>query len=115
MHLWVQTTQFDGAQGKCTNGGVKIEVLIDGKVDDAQTQYICNGTQAQSGQYGINSTLQTAKFDDEQGGCTNGGVKIEILVDGKVEYSLFLCFVMIYMVHYYKQHQAYLKTNNYLL
>ncbi|MBO5752461.1 MAG: hypothetical protein J6S69_02055, partial [Proteobacteria bacterium] len=28
-----QTTQFDGAQGNCTNGGVKIEVLLNGVVD----------------------------------------------------------------------------------
>ena len=38
-----RTSQFSGAQGGCANGGEKIEVLVDGKVDNAQTQYVCNG------------------------------------------------------------------------
>ena len=43
----VRTTSFDGAEGGCTNGGIKIEVLVDGVVDETQTQYICNGNSEQ--------------------------------------------------------------------
>ncbi len=39
----MKTTKFEDAQGDCINGGVKIEVLVDGTVDDTQTQYLCNG------------------------------------------------------------------------
>ena len=78
----MRTTQFDDVQGNCTNGGVKIEVLVDGEVDVAQTQYICHGTQ---GHTGTSTTVQTFQFDDSQGECTNGGVIIEVLVDGIVD------------------------------
>ena len=78
----VRTTTFDGVQDKCTNGGVKIEVLVDGSVDDAQTQYICNGAQ---GQAGTNTSVQTSTFDGKQGNCTNGGIKVEPLIDGVVQ------------------------------
>ena len=62
----MRTTSFEGALGSCTNGGVKIEVLVDGVVDDAQTQYLCNGAQGgqgQGGQSGTNSTMRTTKFE----------------------------------------------------
>ncbi|MBQ9816101.1 MAG: collagen-like protein [Proteobacteria bacterium] len=52
----MQTTQFDGVQGNCSNGGVKIEVLVDGTVDDAQTQYLCNGDNGVNGQNGIDGS-----------------------------------------------------------
>ncbi len=83
----MRTTLFEGAQGNCTNGGVKVEVLVDGTVDDAQTQYICNGAQGEQGQGGTNTNMQTTAFDDAQGNCTNGGVKVEVLVDGTVDDS----------------------------
>ena len=55
----MRTTPFEGAQDRCTNGGVKIEVLVDGAVDNAQTQYLCNGKQGQDGkdESGTNITL----------------------------------------------------------
>ena len=81
----LQATPFEDAQGDCTNGGVKIEVLVDGTVDDTQTQYICNGINGQVEQSGTNTSIQTTKFEDAQGDCTNGGVKIEVLVDGTVD------------------------------
>ena len=85
----MRTTRFDGSQGNCTNGGVKIEFLVDGIVDDTQTQYLCNGAQGQAGQgqSGMNTTMRTTAFDGAQGSCTNGGVKIEVLVDGVVDSS----------------------------
>ena len=81
----MRPTQFEGAEGNCTNGGVKIEVLVDGSVDDAQTQYICNGAQGAQGQGGTNTSIQTTAFEGEQGNCTNGGIKIEALIDGVVQ------------------------------
>ena len=81
----MQSTKFDGAQGDCTNGGVKIEVLLNGVVDGTQTQYICNGTQGENGQSGTSTSIKTTKFDGAQGDCTNGGVKIELLVNGVVD------------------------------
>ena len=90
----IQTTSFSGAQGGCTNGGTKIEVLLDGVVQSAQTRYICNGVNGQDGQdgedghdgtNGKNATIQTTSFSGSQGGCTNGGTKIEVLLDGVVQ------------------------------
>ena len=84
----IRTSQFAGTQGNCTSGGVKIEVLVDGTVDDAQTQYLCNGAQGQAGsqgQGGTNTTMRTTPFTDAQGGCTNGGIKFEVLVNGVVD------------------------------
>ena len=93
----MRTTQFDGAQGNCTNGGVKIEVLVDGAVDDAQTQYICNGANGQNGQNGqdgtngTNTNIQTTSFNGTQGGCDNGGVKVEVLLDDVVQETRYIC------------------------
>ena len=75
----MRTTVFEDAQNHCTHGGVKIEILVDGKVDDAQTQYICNTTND------ADAKIQTTPFEGAQGECNNGGVKIEILVDGEVD------------------------------
>ena len=92
----MRTTAFDGVQGNCTSGGVKIEVLIDGVVDDTQTQYLCNGANGQNGQNGqggqagTNTTMRTTPFTDAQGGCTNGGIKFEVLVDG-VTQTQYIC------------------------
>ena len=80
----IQTTAFDDAQGDCTNGGVKIEVLVNGSVDDTQTQYICNGANGTNGTNGTNASILTTAFDNAQGNCNNGGVKIEVLIDGVV-------------------------------
>ncbi|MBQ1265923.1 MAG: hypothetical protein IIY06_04040 [Proteobacteria bacterium] len=84
----IQTTSFTGAQGTCTNGGVKIDVLVDGVILPGQTQYICNGANGANGTNGTNGTnasIMTTAFDDAQGSCNNGGVKIEVLVDGVVQ------------------------------
>ncbi len=71
-------TSFDGSEGKCTSGGVKIEYLVDGVVDNAQTQYICNGTHGQDeqgGQSGTSTSDQggTDTGKDDQGGGDQGG------------------------------------------
>ena len=34
----IRTSQFDGIEGDCTSGGVKIEFLVNGAVYNAQTQ-----------------------------------------------------------------------------
>ncbi len=93
----IQTTSFNGAQNGCTNGGTKIEVLLDGVVQSAQTRYVCNGVNGQDGQdgqdghdgqdgtNGKNATIQTTSFNGAQNGCTNGGTKIEVLLDGVVQ------------------------------
>ena len=99
----MRTTAFDDAQGNCTNGGIKVEVLVDGSVDDAQTQYLCNGDNGingqngqdgqdgqdgqngQDGQDGKVATIQTMSFAGEQNGCKNGGIQIDVLLDGVVQ------------------------------
>ena len=81
------TTVFEDDPDSCANGGVKVDVLIDGVVQVGQTKYICNGVNSadgQDGQTGTNTTIQTTPFDSTQGSCTNGGVKIDMLVDGVI-------------------------------
>ena len=149
----IQTTAFEGAQGSCTNGGVKVEVFIDGVVQAGQTQYICNGVNGHDGHDGQNghsalvatsdadiahcanggirvdfgldtngnnvlnadeilstryvcngangddgtdgknASIQTTAFEGAQGSCTNGGVKVDILIDGIVQadQTQFIC------------------------
>ena len=132
----MRTVSFDGSQGKCTHGGVKIEVLSNGVVDEAQSQYLCDvvhdkkdftmrsthfGSEASEGsctqgeirievitylevdtaltQYlcdGISISgkedpmaatylFELTEFDGEEGDCANGGIKLEILIDHKVQ------------------------------
>ena len=144
----MRTSAFEGAQGNCSNGSAKIEILVNGVVDDAQTQYICNGADGQSerdihnalvatsdeigencinggirldfgldtndngmlddeeilsfhyicngsngidgkngqdGTNGTNANIITTVFEDEQGSCANGGVKVDVLIDGVVQ------------------------------
>ncbi len=87
-------TGIEPAGANCANGGVKIEVLQDGVVQEDQTQYICNGNNGENGQgsSGGNSTIRTS---DEPAGenCANGGIKIEILMDGQVqgEQTKYIC------------------------
>ena len=77
----VRTTEFDGAQGKCTNGGVKIEVLVDETVDDSQTQLICN----KDGQNLVidndDKNLLVTTNDNVGDHCTDGGIRIDAGLD----------------------------------
>ncbi len=81
----IQTTAFSGAQGSCTNGGVKVEILIDGVVQSDQTQYICNGSDgkdaedSKDGQNGHNALVATS--DEVGANCANGGMRIDIGLD----------------------------------
>ena len=88
----------------CPNGGIKIEVLMDGVVQETQTQYICNGengTNGTNGTNGINgangtngtnATIQTS-VEPAADNCANGGVKVEVLLDGVVqaEQTQYIC------------------------
>ena len=80
----LRTTPFSDAQGGCAQGGIKIEVLADGVVDESQTQFICNGAQ---GQAASNADIRVTHFEDAQGSCLKGGVKIEVLEEGVVDES----------------------------
>ena len=72
----IQTTSFTGAQGSCSNGGVKVEVLVDGVVQPDLTQYICNGTNGQNDQIlcNVNGNFITIDLTSDSancGGCGN--------------------------------------------
>ena len=77
-------TAAEPAGTNCENGGIKIEVLLDGEVQDAQTQYICNGIDGTVGTNGTNATIQTAQ-EPAGTNCENGGIKIEVLLDGAAQ------------------------------
>ena len=82
-------TNVEPAGVNCSNGGIKIDVLQDGVVQEEQTQYICNGNNGAPGQStnGTNGTSASIQTSDEPAGenCPNGGVKIEVLLDGIVQ------------------------------
>ena len=42
-------TSVEAVGKNCSNGGIKIEVLQDGVVQESQTQYICNAAQGEQG------------------------------------------------------------------
>ena len=86
----VRSTKFEDAQGGCSNGGIKLEFLVDGSVDSSQTQYLCNGMKGENGK---TASIQTTPFNGKQGTCDNGGVKVEVLMDGTVldEQTQYLC------------------------
>ena len=82
-------TSLEPAGEHCPNGGIKIEVLSDGIVQESETQYLCGGT---NGQNGMSASIQTTQ---EPAGehCPNGGTRIDILLDGKVQegQSQYIC------------------------
>ena len=87
----IQTSVVPSGDEHCGNGGIKIEVLLDGVVQDAQTQYICNGAQGEQGLQGEPgpagaTTIQTSA---EPAGehCADGGVRIEVLLGGAVQHE----------------------------
>ena len=67
-------TSAEPAGENCANGGIKIEVFLDGEVQNEQTQYICNGNNGENGQ-GTNGTNTTIQTSPEPAGanCENGG------------------------------------------
>ena len=87
----IQTSVVSSGDEHCVNGGIKIEVLQDGVVQGAQTQYICNGAQGEQGLQGEAgpagaTTIQTSA---EPAGehCADGGVRIEVLLGGVVQHE----------------------------
>ena len=80
----IQTTA-EPPGANCANGGIKIEVLQDGTVQQDQTQYICNGSNGSgTAENGTNTAIQTAPEPAGEN-CANGGIKIEVLQDGTVQ------------------------------
>ena len=84
-------TSVENAGENCANGGIKIEVLLDGVVQSDQTQYICNGAQGAQGPAGsgsagpqgtdgLNTVLLTTKVESGND-CPNGGYKVEAGLD----------------------------------
>ena len=151
----IQTVAFDGELGTCTYGGVRVNVLIDGVLqedlteyvcngvdglkgnDGAQgvpgssalvsvsrevgnncpanidgvrlqigldqngngtldsdevtsTQYVCNGENGNDGNDGASVTVETESFTDNQGGCTDGGIKLTI-TNGETTTDKYVC------------------------
>ena len=56
----------------CANGGIKIEILVDGAVDESQTQYVCHGAGAHENTIGT-----IAAINIPAGTLTSAGVAIE--------------------------------------
>ena len=80
----IQTTA-EPPGANCANGGIKIEVLQDGTIQQDQTQYICNGSNGSgTAENGTNTAIQTAPEPAGEN-CANGGIKIEVLQDGTVQ------------------------------
>ena len=81
VHSSIRTT-VEPAGENCANGGIKIEVLLDGEVQNEQTQYICNGNNGANGQgtHGADAAIQTAP-EPAGANCANGGIKIEVFLD----------------------------------
>ena len=48
----IQTTVLAEGDENCPNGGVKIDVLSDGIIQENQTQYICHGATGAQGETG---------------------------------------------------------------
>ncbi len=71
----IRTTTFDGEQGSCTNGGVKIEVLVDGVIQEEQTQYICNGADSIGECLTDNDCRETAYCDQTTYMCVDVSTK----------------------------------------
>ena len=82
-HVTVQTTPFeDSLDGHCANGGIKLEVLLDGVAQDGQTQYICNGTNGHDGADGIDGHHAIVDTSDEAGSeCAHGGIRVDVGMD----------------------------------
>ena len=78
----IRTTTFNDAQGECTDGGVKIELLVDGTVDDTQTQLICNSADGQNLVIsGDDKNLLVTTTDNVGNNCTDGGIRIDAGLD----------------------------------
>lgn len=77
-------TSAEPAGENCPNGGIKIEVLQDGVIQEAQTQFICNGGNGQQGTNGTNASIQTTAEPPGEN-CPNGGTRVDVLIDGNVQ------------------------------
>ena len=88
-------TAAEPAGENCANGGIKIEVLLDGVVQPEQTQYICNGNDGTGSGSGTSGTSASVRTSAEPAGtnCENGGIKVEVLLDGEVqdEQTQYIC------------------------
>ena len=79
-------TTTEPAGANCANGGTKIEVGLDtdgngvldnSEVNSSLTKYVCNGSSIS----GINSLINTT-IEPSGINCANGGIKIEVGLDG---------------------------------
>ena len=80
-----QTTVLEVGDENCPNGGVKIEVLIDGVVQESETQYVCHGSsdnQNNQGEQGDQNDQNDQGDQGEQGDdtCANN-IKPEIAIE----------------------------------
>lgn len=75
---FVTTSTFEGSEGGCENGGVKIEAGKNNTV--TKTEYICNGEKGDAGKDGNNVLVKIS--ETEEGKCKKyGGIKIEVFID----------------------------------
>ena len=88
---FVTTSTFEGSEGGCENGGIKIEVGKNNTV--IRTEYVCNGEKGDAGKDGNNVLVKMSEISEtekDEGHCKkSGGVKIEIYIDknnsGKID------------------------------
>ncbi len=65
-------TEFTGAKGPCTAGGIEVKV-------GATTGYACNGEKGTTGATGANGGTPTiTQFSGVKGPCTEGGIEVKI-------------------------------------
>ncbi len=95
-------TSVEAVGKNCSNGGIKIEVLQDGVVQESQTQYICNAAQGEQGIQGAAGQNALLNVLQEPAGenCINGGVKVEngldtdsdgVLAEDEISETQYIC------------------------
>lgn len=82
-----RTTNFEGAEGICENGGLRIDFGKDTNEDNVlqdeevqSTSYVCNGKDGTNGEDGNTATWKVTAID-AGAECENGGIKIELGYD----------------------------------
>ena len=88
----IQTSVLAAGDENCPNGGVKIDVLSDGIIQEEQTQYICHGAtgaqgetgpQGAQGETGIQGVAGETGAAGAEGVCANNiKPEIELTIDG---------------------------------
>ncbi|MBU1220283.1 hypothetical protein KKF34_01225 [Myxococcota bacterium] len=82
----ITTTPFDGVEGDCTEGGLRIEACTDDGfgvcvAGSETTTYVCNGEAGTNGTDALSPIITTTPFTGVEGDCTEGGLRVVICAD----------------------------------